>query len=79
MFSPADAPPVKPATATTVNRTAQHRMIASTFSRPRHYSPVEAGQECTCAKVAYAAKSLTPSGCSRASPPSRAPSRPSGA
>ena len=42
------------------------------FSRPRHYSPVTAGEECACA-------TLTPSGCSRASPPSRAPSRPSGA
>jgi hypothetical protein len=30
IFSPADAAPVKPATATTVNRTAKHRMTAST-------------------------------------------------
>jgi hypothetical protein len=30
IFSPADAAPAKPATATTVNRTAKHRMAAST-------------------------------------------------
>ena len=30
IFPPADASPAKPATATTVKRTAQHRMTAST-------------------------------------------------
>jgi hypothetical protein len=30
IFSPADAAPAKPATATTASRTAQHRMTAST-------------------------------------------------
>ena len=30
IFSPADAAPAKPATATTANRTAKHRMAAST-------------------------------------------------
>jgi hypothetical protein len=30
IFSPADAAPAKPTTATTVNRTAKHRMTAST-------------------------------------------------
>jgi hypothetical protein len=30
IFSPAGASPAQPATATTVNRTAQHRMTAST-------------------------------------------------
>ena len=30
IFSPADAAPAKPATATAANRTAQHRMTAST-------------------------------------------------
>jgi hypothetical protein len=30
IFSPADAAPAKPATATTMNRTAKHRMTAST-------------------------------------------------
>ena len=43
------------------------------FSRPRHYSPVAANEECSSAMP------LKPSGCSRASPQNRAPSHPSDA